>query len=487
MTCVNSVPRWLLLLALVFAPWAYGSTRPWAVEVLNLLLAVILAAWLVTCLLRRSWPAVPRLLVGTAVWLLAQGAWMILNAKFDYAPAPQTVLGFDYAQRFGLAPLVDAAPGSYHQAFSLPAVIQAGLLLGILCFTCDLVRRSEWRRRLLWTMAGTGVSLVILGLAQRFTDASSIFWLKANLGKTFFATYRYHANAGAYLNLIWPLIAGLLVGTFETVGQTRRKYLWGAAGILCLAGLFVNTSRASAMLAVALLGVWSVWLVKQVWRERIEGISPGAAVVTLGLLVLLTMGVAFFAGLENSLRRWSHFTELITADNPRWLAAGVCWRMLPEAGWWGFGPGTFSTMFPYYTNYLGDTLAGVWFYAHEDYLQTLIEWGYLGGLAWAVVLLGGVITSWRQFHKLREDLSLRKRALHFGMVTAIAGVLLHALVDFPLQVASIQLYVAVLIGMLWGAPAWLVIRRHHHRTREAADEGNATAEQPSTHARPLAA
>jgi len=37
-----------------------------------------------------------------------------------------------------------------------------------------------------------------------------------------------------------------------------------------------------------------------------------------------------------------------------------------------------------------------------------------------------------------------------GCAFALAGVMLHAIVDFPLQIASLQLFTILLAGLSWG-------------------------------------
>src|SRR5437899_9627379 len=79
-------PCWLLLAALVFAPWAYGCTRPWGIEILCWLLDAIVFLWAIECLIRERRPRIPLLLLGALLCLLAQRWWMEWKAMSVFDP-----------------------------------------------------------------------------------------------------------------------------------------------------------------------------------------------------------------------------------------------------------------------------------------------------------------------------------------------------------------------------------------------------------------
>src|SRR5205823_6429800 len=85
--------------------------------------------------------------------------------------------------------------------------------------------------------------------------------------------------------------------------------------------------------------------------------------------------------LEQPLNRWQSVSEQIPAD-ARWQASRVALGALLGAGFFGFGPGTFRVVFPGYNIGSGHAVPGSWRFLHEDYLQTVQEWGWLGSSLW---------------------------------------------------------------------------------------------------------
>ena len=443
---ITDLSRWSMLAVLVYAPWAFGCTRPWTIEVLTILLGIAIGLWLISLIAARKLPQVPVALAVCSVLLIGCGWWMVVNAKFAFDPTTWT-----FEQR---AALVPSAPGSidYHRSWS--SVLLVTGLLGAMCLVCDMGCNARWRKRLVWTMAVTGASIALFGLLQRMLGAPSIFWQALDTGTTFFATYRYHSNAGAFLNLVWPLTVLGWVMAWRRQARPVWIALWGAAVLLCFCGLVVSGARAAGAIAVLLLVLWGGWIGRQVRRGRLPVPSKPTLVMGGTLLLLLVLAVAAMAGLDVSSRRWAKLTELFTASNPRLRVDYVCLVMIPEAGWFGFGPGTFRIAFPYFSHVIANAASGVWRYAHQDYLQTFIEWGYLGGVLWAVVLIGGLLRAARAVRQGEGEIPFRDRALQFALTTALASALMHALVDFPLQIASIQLYFLALLAMHWNQAQW---------------------------------
>src|SRR6266536_3300412 len=304
-----------------------------------------------------------------------------------------------------------------------------------------------------------------LGLLQKATGARMILWQKAPPwgATTFFATYYYHANAGAFLNLVWPLTAGLAIRAFTTRCHPTMRAMWISVFVLTVAAVLANTSRVAQLIALLLMVAVSLQFGPPLLRKLSR--AEKSVVFAGGIAILLTLiALAQATHLEQPLTRWQSLSERIPTD-ARWQASRVAIGALRDIGFVGFGPGTFRVVFPSYNKESTNPVPGSWRFLHEDYLQTALEWGWLGSSLWALLFFGGIGKGIRSYKKhAARDWAPRRRLLQPFIIIALIGVALHALVDFSLQIASIQLYVATYLGLCWGSALWRGAEVASHRS-----------------------
>jgi hypothetical protein len=325
-------------------------------------------------------------------------------------------------------------------------------LLGAFCLVCDLVQERKWQGRLAGAIGIAGTSLILYGLVIRLFDVHMILWRSDIPGNTWpFATYLYHGNAGAFINLVWPVAVAFAVLAFQRRSHIIARALWVSAAAISTAGIVVNASKASTAIGSGLLILMICWAVYVLLRNQ-RSSKPIIGVVYTALIGCALLAVAWSVGWDVSVERWSHLNKELVESNARFIVDKVCLAMLNDAGRWGFGPGLFAAVFPFYTYDVGNRVAGLWRYAHEDYLQTIIEWGSAGGAVWGLFFFGGILAA--VIPPFARELSRMERALLAAATVALAGVALHAAVDFPLQIASIQLYVVTFLGVAWGSRRW---------------------------------
>lgn len=445
----RAASRWTFFAALVYAPWAYGATTSTSIRTTNRILLATLVLWITELITSRRRPQCPPLLIWLAGALICVATWMALNAKSIYDS--------EFSFFVALPNFAPSLAGSVDYAITSAWMIRAALLLGTILFVSDLSQSSRWLLRLWYVVGLVGGSIALLGLLQKATGAQMIFWKPPPPPEfgvtTFFATYFYHGNAGAFLNLVWPLSAGLVIRAFRRASRPGMRALWVTIFILTVAGVLANTSRMAQFVALLLMAAISLHFGPALLRKLSGGqksvVVAGALAIALALIAL-----AQATHLEQPLNRWQSLGEGIPTD-ARWQASRVAFGALSGAGLLGSGPGTFRVMFPACNIGSGHPVPGTWRFLHEDYLQTVLEWGWLGSSLWALLFFGGIAVGVHSYIRYaRRDWMPRRRMLQPLAIVALAGVALHALIDFPFQIESTQLYVATYVGLCWGSSLW---------------------------------
>ena len=457
MAFFRDAARWIFCVALVYAPWAYGGTTSTGIQIINWLLLAAFILWGVEVTVSRRKPRFPRVLLLLILALIGIGGWMAINSGSIYDS--------DFHAFVPLRNLAPRLAGSVDYAISAAWMVRGTLLLCAILFVADLSQSNRWLLRLWYVIGLVAGSIAFLGLLQKATGARMIFWQTAPPwgATTFFATYYYHANAGAFLNLVWPLTAGLAIRAFTTRCHPTMRAMWISVFVLTVAAVLANTSRVAQLIALLLMVAVCLQFGPALLRKLSR--AERSVVFAGGIAILLTLiALAQATHLEQPLTRWRSLSERIPSD-ARWQASRVAIGALRDIGFFGFGPGTFRAVFPSYNKGSTNPVPGTWRFLHEDYLQTALEWGWLGSSLWALLFFGGIAKGIRSYKKYAaRDWTPRRRLLQPFIIMALIGVALHGLVDFPFQIASIQLYVATYLGLCWGSALWRGAEVASHRS-----------------------
>ncbi|HEV3271496.1 MAG TPA: O-antigen ligase family protein [Candidatus Methylacidiphilales bacterium] len=428
----------LLAVALFYAPLAYGCTRADMLPTLFGLLIASIVTGVVSIACKRHRPAVSKVVLICATAILLQGWWMTWNPVFPSlvsANGGTVTTTMDQIRRV-----------------SFDSMAVTTLLLGAFVVACDLFVHPVLRRFILLAAAISGVLISVVGIVLKLGGEPLMryVWKSADIDWNDFALYRYHANAGAFLNLAWPLILVFARRAYSPSGTFAGKVVWTLSSLACGAALFLNASKASLAIGLLILPwPFSTGLMRM---ER-----KALFIVCACTLALIAGGLFGSSQLarEAAFQRMTNVSDVSTSMDGRWAAYQQYVNAVPTVGFLGLGPGLFPIAFPYETSPLGNISVALRGYAHEDYLQTVLEWGWLGTLWWTLLVVGGLYRAiWTYAHRELFP-SKTERHLVLAAILGVCGTLTQALIDFPLQVPSIRLFFLVLLALCWSSPRFL--------------------------------
>lgn len=457
-----TLARILALGVMAMTPWLYGGTLPWTIELISQCLlgvtALAVIGWLV------AWQP-PRVgwVIPVSLGLLALGWLSALYPRSRYDEMLKLLFPLEDAPSLG-----SWFTGTVDQDRSLPAMLRLSGLIGLLWIARDMAAETRWRKVIVWVLVATGVSVAIHGIIQRNVGDLWGYWDVKKLTRYVFAGFWYHANAAAFLNLIWPFAAALCLESFaRRWNQILRALLILALVVLIIASL-VNVSKAGHVVLGSLVILFTC-LIVPVFLRTITGHEKVQKISFFILTGLIVTGIALglYFGTGTTEKRWEELNwERIAGGDLRFTSARYCLSEIPRAGWQGFGPGTYEAVFLDAGTIAPDIEPkGRWRYAHQDTLQTLVEWGWLGGSGWIALGLGLLIQSYIRLGKLYQSQFSSRYTVQAAAVTALTGVALHAQADFPLQILGVQVVVAVVAGL--GSQR----EKHKHHRHEAGGSG----------------
>ncbi len=453
----------LFFLSIAYAPWAWACIRPAFLHVLEQLLGLsfvlLLPGW-IRPTGRAPFPRILKLCIG---WILLQGWFLVFNAKSVYNAATH--------QLVPIHPWFGFLPGASDRNICFASMLHVTVLLMALPVAWDLMGCSRCRKFIFQWMALVAATVAGYGVAARWG------WLPAMVSRPSFPTspfgpFNYHGAAGAFLNLAVPLQIGLAAIEFRQPRRPVYGGIFAAAAGITLLGLLVNVSRGAVLIGLLqtiLLAFLLLRLHLRQPRPLVQSATQTAAIKSFRRPVLiLCCGVGITAIAFGSLLinpRWHSFGKYFdTLHSSRVLAWRVAWGMVTSHPVLGTGAGSFKLRFPISHHWLPDLYShwvqtfyrpghhvSQWSYASNDYLQNLVQFGFVGALAWMGLLWGWLLPHRRpqSVRRMHGPESYSDTVLFYCVMTALLGVYCHAAFDYPLEIAPIQLCTVVCLAAIY--------------------------------------
>jgi O-antigen ligase len=417
----DTLDRWsergilgLILIILVFGPIAFGAVGTGPVIVIQALSLGVLLLWTTRIWLNKSY----RLLWAPLCWPV------LLFAVYALARY-RMLLSDDGVEYFARQELILV------------------LIYGFLFFAIlNNLSRQESTQLISMTLLGLGTLLSLYALYQFLTKSGRVLWTPQYpiyLGRGS-GTYVCPNHLAGLLEMILPLgLAYTLTGRF----RATSKVFLGYASLAVFTGLGVSVSRGAwAATGLALFVFFSLLL-----RQRGRRLAA-----VLFVLVLAGAFVFFVKNLAVLQRRLSITRAETQVDVSRIELWRPAYHMWQDHFWWGVGPAQFDERF---RAYRPDDIQMRPLYAHNDYLNTLADWGLVGMaiIAGALALLGlGVVQSWKYVQRA-SDLTVKRSnrsAFVLGATAALIAMLAHSVVDFNMHIPANAIVAITLMALLTG-------------------------------------
>jgi O-antigen ligase len=274
-------------------------------------------------------------------------------------------------------------------------------------------------------MAAFGSIYATFAILQGFTSEGKIYWLIKPSAGNVYGSYVNHNHYAGLMELLIPF-AAVLAFSGSVRGAKRGLLVFGV--MLMATSVFLCQSRGG-MIALTVeavfLGIF--------WMRRFS--PQKSAVVFVAFCLVTALFLAWIAPHQVA----SRITD--THDPARWLIHRDSVTMFAAHPVFGSGFGTFATVFPRYRASFDGYFAN---YAHDDYLQLLLENGLVGfGVAiWFLVVL------YREaIHNLRSAKHSEAATISVAAVAGCTGLLAHSFLDFNLHIPANAAFFYVLCSI----------------------------------------
>jgi len=458
------VMGWAVLLIVAWGTLAFGAPYDWAywpllaacvaVGVWGLLRrvrsvrrgvhAAVLAGLLLTAgaigvqLVPLERATLQRVSPATDAFLMKYDVGFALRVR--QAQAPQSASQPDQQRATQSIPQPASQPIQHPISINPPRTWVGLAMLGALgIFLLGLARGLGGRdlRTIAPGLTAFGVVLAFIGIAQKAVWNGKVygFWEPLEPGSGPFGPFINRNHFAGWMLLVIPVAIGYFSAQIAkgmqgvkpgwrrrivwfSTNQANRTVLTGFAIVVMGFALVMTLSRSGVTclllaLAISAINVWrhQATLAKKRWLS--------------GYLVFVFVLAVSWAGIDALAAR---FAEVDWKMGGRALAWEDGWRIHEMFPWLGTGFNTYGTATVLYQR---NDLVSHYLEAHNDYLQILVEGGWLVAVPVLLTILLFAREVWKRFKEAEDDPT--GYWIRLGAVTGMVAMAFQSVVEFSLQ------------------------------------------------------
>lgn len=398
------------------SPRTESSTSPWNVCVASGIAITIFAAVL------AFGATLPYSIYGfeLAAGTLFAAAWarMAVRGEFGVFRSPLMLpIGI-----FAAVVVVQVAFG--WSAYAAATQAEALRYIGYFCLfvvAADIFRDQSVAKGFLNALVIFGSIIGIEAIVQDFSAPGLIYWrFPVPASGTVYGPFASHGLYAGFMELV----AGVAIVKWLATPKNHARWLfWAFCAAVTSSSIVLSRSRAGMLALVCEIAMAALLLMRTSAR-RSKTMVAALIVVVLAVCVWLGTGAL-----------WNRATSFLSALNKdvnghRLVIAADSLRMVREKPVLGWGLDVFPVAYPRYRSFATNTFINE---AHNDYVQVLVETGFVG--AGAVILF--IVLLYRV--ALKRLYSRRRDSLNWlvgGALVGCTGMLVHNLFDFNFHITS---------------------------------------------------
>jgi len=292
--------------------------------------------------------------------------------------------------------------------------------------------------------------LSLFSIIQYILFNGKIYWFRPlTQGGTPFGPYVNRNHYAFIMAIIFPIFVSLFLyykpsirfySLKEKIVEIFNQYrtnihiLIGFSCIIIGTSVFLSLSRGGIISLCISMVFFGILFFKFTERKK-----TGWLIIIISILIGVSVG---WFGFEPIINRFKALLSTDLSLTQRLIIWKDSIKIIKDFPLTGTGIGTYVYIYPAYRSLSEKTIV---YHAHNDYIESAVEGGFIGFFLFIIFMLSVILSSFKNFIHRKDKYC---RYLYIGAISGIVSATIHSFVDFNLHIGANKLYLFFITSLL---------------------------------------